>query len=127
MNLVFEFPFLSNQTSHQHQHQCYIQRSQSINNHHTYASKKSGIIINLQHRLQISRNLERSGSLAADLLDGHALGVLGKSQTLGGADFEDGQIGDDLPHAAGSGQGEAALGEDLGVALLVGVFLFKLC
>lgn len=89
--------------------------------------KKVVYIINLQHRLQISRNLERSGSLAADLLDGHALGVLGKSQTLGGADFEDGQIGDDLPHAAGSGQGEAALGEDLGVALLVGVFLFKLC
>lgn len=73
-------------------------------------------------RSQVLSDLERSGSLAADLLDGHALGGLGQGQTLGWADVEDSQIGDDLPDAAGTSEGECALGQDLGVALLIGVF-----
>ena len=69
--------------------------------------------------------------------------MLSQGQAFGGTDIEDGQVGDDLPHAAGTGQGERAFWrsqlamrtnctmgwtwlltrQDLGVALLVGVFL----
>lgn len=49
--------------------------------------------------------------------------MLNQSQTLGGADLEDGQIGDNSRDTAGAGQGECAVGKNLGVALLVGVFL----
>ena len=55
------------------------------------------------HRLEVLGDLERSGSLAADLLDGDALGVLDQGQTLGGADVKDGQVGDDGRDTAGPG------------------------
>lgn len=79
--------------------------------------------IHSQHRLQIISHLERSRSLAADLIDRDPVGELGQRQAFSRADVEDGQIGDDLPHAAGAGQGECAVGQNLGVALLVDVFL----
>ena len=53
--------------------------------------------------------------------------MLSQGQAFGGTDIEDGQVGDDLPHTAGSGQGERALWQDLGVALLVAVFLEYSC
>lgn len=62
----------------------------------------------LQHGLQVIGNLEGSSGLAADLLHSDTLSVLGQSQTLGGADVEHGQVGDDLGDAAGTGQGEGA-------------------
>ena len=65
--------------------------------------------MHLQHGLQVLCNLEGSSSLAADLLDGDTLSILGQSQTLGGADVKDGQVGDDLRNAAGAGQGESAV------------------
>jgi hypothetical protein len=61
------------------------------------------------HGLEVLGDLEGSGSLAADLLDGDALGVLDQGQTLGGADVEDGEIGDDGRDTAGAGQGEGAV------------------
>jgi hypothetical protein len=73
-------------------------------------------------RSQVLSDLEGSGSLAADLVDGHALSSLGQGQTLGGADVKDGQIGDDLPDTAGTGQRESALRQNLGVSFLIGVF-----
>lgn len=60
----------------------------------------------LQHRLNIISNLERSSCLAADLVHRHALGVLSQGQAFSRADIEDTQVRDDLPHAAGTGQGE---------------------
>lgn len=79
-------------------------------------------IMNLQlHGLQVLGDLEGSGSLAADILDSDALGVLNQSQTLGGADVEHGQVGDDGRDTLGAGQGEGAVGQNLGVTLLVGV------
>jgi hypothetical protein len=79
---------------------------------------------NLQlHKLQVSGDLEGGSGLAADLLDGDTLSVLDQSQTLGGADVEDGQVGDNGRDTAGAGQGESAVGKNLGVTLLVGVFL----
>ena len=41
------------------------------------------------HGLEVLRDLEGSGSLAADLLHGDTLGVLDQGQTLGGADVKD--------------------------------------
>lgn len=61
------------------------------------------------HGLQVSSDLERSKSLAADLLNGNTLSVLNQSQTLGGAAVEDGEISDDGGNAAGTGQGESAV------------------
>jgi hypothetical protein len=61
------------------------------------------------HGLEVLGDLEGSGSLAADLLDGDALGVLDQSQTLSGADVEDGEIGDDGRDTTGAGQGEGAV------------------
>lgn len=61
------------------------------------------------HRLEVLGDLKRSGSLAADLLDGDAFGVLDQGQTLGGADVKDGQVGDDGRDTAGAGQGESAV------------------
>ena len=61
------------------------------------------------HRLEILGDLEGSGSLAADLLNGDALDMLDQGQTLGSADVEDGQIGDDGRDTAGAGQGEGAV------------------
>lgn len=49
--------------------------------------------------------------------------MLDKGEAVGRADLEDGEVGDDLRHAAGAGQRERALGQNLGVALLIGVFL----
>lgn len=88
-----------------------------------FDSKLGIIYTDLQHRLQVSRNLERGFRLAADLVNGHALGVLDKGEAVGRADLEDGEVGDDRGYAARAGQRERALGQDLGVALLVGVFL----
>lgn len=63
----------------------------------------------LQHGLQIISYLEGGSGLATNLLDSDALCVLGQSQTLSGADIEDGQVGNDLGDAAGTGQGERAV------------------
>lgn len=77
----------------------------------------------LQHRLQIIRNLKGSGSLRLDFVNCNTISQLRQSQTLSGADVEDGQIGDDLPDTAGPGQRESALRKDLRITLLVDVFL----
>jgi hypothetical protein len=61
------------------------------------------------HRLEVLGDLEGSGSLTADLLNGDALGVLDQGQTLGGADVEDGQVGDNGRDAARASQGECAV------------------
>lgn len=51
---------------------------------------------NLQlHGLQVSRDIEGGSGLAADFLDSDTLGVLNQGQTLGGADVENGKVGDD--------------------------------
>lgn len=79
--------------------------------------------INLKHWLQIICNLEGSGRLSLDLVNANTFSKLPQGQTLGGADIKDGEIGDDLPDTAGTGQGEGALRKDLGVALLINVLL----
>lgn len=61
------------------------------------------------HGLEVLGDLEGSGSLAANLLDGNALGVLDQGQALGGADVEDGEVGDDGRDTAGAGQREGAV------------------
>lgn len=68
-----------------------------------------GIASHLQHWLQVIGNIERSSSLAADLINRDTLSVLGQGQTLSRADVEDSEVGDDLPHAAGTGKGEGAV------------------
>lgn len=62
----------------------------------------------LQHGLQVISDLERSSSLAADLVNRDTLRELSQSETLGRADVEHGEISDDLPDAAGAGQRERA-------------------
>lgn len=71
------------------------------NHHHT--------ISHLQHRLQVISDLERSSSLAADLINRDTLSVLDQGQSLSRADVENSQVSDDLPHAAGTGKGERAI------------------
>lgn len=73
-----------------------------IHNHHHITS-------HLQHRLQVISDLERSSSLAADLINRDTLSVLDQGQSLSRADVENSQVSDDLPHAAGTGKGERAI------------------
>lgn len=49
--------------------------------------------------------------------------MLRQGQALGRTDMKHGQVSDYFPHAARPGQGEAALGQNLGVALLIDVLL----
>lgn len=70
------------------------------------------------HRLEVLGDLEGSGSLAADLLNGDALGVLDQGQTLGGADVEDGQVGNDGRDTAGAGQGKVQSGSRVSSVVL---------
>ena len=68
------------------------------------------------HALEVSGNGDGGCGSGLHLLHGE-LGVdLGHQQALGG-DFQHAHLGDDLVHAVGSGQGQTALLEDLGVAL----------
>lgn len=77
----------------------------------------------LKHRLQVVCNLEGSGRLSLDFVNSNTVSDLPQGQTLCRANVEDGEISDDLPDTAGSGQWEGTLRKDLGVALLVNVFL----
>jgi len=70
-----------------------------IHNHH---------LSHLQHGFQVISDLERGSSLAADLINRDALSVLDQGQSLSRADVEDSQVGDYLPHATGTGEGEGA-------------------
>jgi hypothetical protein len=76
----------------------------------------------LQHRLQVIGDLEGSLGLSLDLLDGNTVGDLNEGQTVGEVNVEDAEVSDDAADAGGAGQGELAVLDDLGVALLVGVF-----
>lgn len=51
--------------------------------------------------------------------------MLDQGQTLSGADVEDSEVGNNSRNTAGAGEGECAVAENLGVALLIGVLLKK--
>jgi len=75
----------------------------------------------LQHRLQVISNLERSLCLGLDLVNSNTVSKLNQSQTVGEVDVKDAKVGNDTADAGLAGQGEFAVLDDLGVALLVGV------
>lgn len=72
---------------------------------------------------EVLGDLEGSTGLGLDLLDGDALGGLGEGKTAAvlvlAVDLEDGKLGNDGRNDALAGQGQGALLDDLGVAVLI--------
>lgn len=78
--------------------------------------------LRLQHWLNVIGYLEGSFCFGADLLNGNTISQLDQSKAVGKVNIKDAEFGDDSADTSSASEWELALLENLGVALLIGMF-----